>query len=66
LSECARYLAIWLNRFRFMFRAMNPNPEENKNGQTQAFGRSKRLSSLQASMSSRMNFSTLRFAPSYP
>jgi len=45
---------------------MNPNPEENKNGQTQAFGRSKRLSSLQASMSSRMNFSTLRFAPSYP
>jgi hypothetical protein len=40
--------------------------DENKNGQTQAFGRSKRPSSLQASMSSRMNFSTLRFAPSYP
>ena len=39
---------------------------ENKNGQTQAFGRSERLSSFQASMSSRMNFSTLHFAPSYP
>jgi hypothetical protein len=49
-----------------MFRARNPNPEESKNGQTQAFGRSERLFSLQASMSSRMNFSTLRFAPSYP
>jgi hypothetical protein len=30
--------------------------EENKNGQTQAFGRSERLSSIQTSMSSRMNF----------
>ena len=38
---------------------------ENKNGQTQAFGRSERLSSIQTSMSSRMNFSTLHFAPSY-
>jgi hypothetical protein len=42
------------------------SPAENKNGQTQAFGRSERLSSIQTSMSSRMNFSTLHFASSYP
>ena len=39
---------------------------ENKNGQTQAFGRSERLSSIQTSMSSQMNFSVLHFAQSYP